>query len=95
MWTAPRLTGALRAFGNVSANHGITDDIRHGKDLKERKALALQEQTQSCVSWKNITDLVHKHATAPKPDVEETLKQLLASAKAIGTLRSNVKLFLC
>ena len=84
MWTAPRLTGALRAFGNVSADQGTTHDARLGKDLVDRKALALQEQSKSCVSWAMVSDTVRTSADAGKAEVEETLKQLSASAKAIG-----------
>lgn len=84
MWTAPRLTGALRAFGNVSAGHSTSQDVRQRKDLAERKALALQEQSKTCVSWVKISEVVRSSAEAAKTEVEEALKQLLASAKAIG-----------
>ena len=83
MWTAPRLTGALRAFGNVSAGHS-TQDVRQGRDLAERKALALQEQSKACVSWAKISDVVRGNAEAAKTEVEDALRQLTASAKAIG-----------
>ncbi|XP_076445059.1 activating signal cointegrator 1 complex subunit 3-like isoform X3 [Babylonia areolata] len=89
MWTAPRLTGALRAFGNVSAGQGATQDVRLGKDLAERKALALQEQSKSCVSWKKICDVIRHSADAGKAEVEEALKQLTASAKAIAGMESS------
>lgn len=84
MWTPPRLTGALRAFGNVTAGLSSTEDARLGKDLAERKALALQEQSKTCVSWAKISEVVRSSTEIGKKEAEESLKELLASAKAIG-----------
>ena len=55
-----------------------------GKDLAERKALALQEQSKTCVSWAKISEVVRSSAEIGKKEAEESLKELLASAKAIG-----------
>lgn len=84
MRTAPRLTGALRAFCNVSTGEDITDIVQSGKDLSERKALALEQQSKACVSWKIISRVVTQTAQTSKHEVQDALKQFLISAKAIG-----------
>lgn len=41
------------------------------------------------MSWKNITDTVRTNVKAPKLEVEEALKQLLTSAKAIAGVEAS------
>ena len=84
MWTALRLTGTLRDFGCVSSCHLSNEIAQRHHDLEERRSLSLQEHVVASVSWKKISDVVRNHGALKNVDVENELKQLLSSAKAIS-----------
>lgn len=84
VWTIPRLSTALRAFGTVSEKLDVAEDAKYGKDIFERKALELERQSRTCISWAKISTAVQRSAKAEKNEVADIIKQLLACAKAIG-----------
>ena len=82
MANLPRLTGALRAFANVSSqdSHGVNTN----KDLLVRRLLQAELQSKDNNAWQSLVSLVKNSADAEVKDVSDALKQLTASAKAVG-----------
>ncbi|XP_059178780.1 activating signal cointegrator 1 complex subunit 3-like [Physella acuta] len=79
MQELPRLTIALRTFGNVS--QGI--HVGAVNDLPLRKSLALEKQKERSPSWENLSAFIKKQAKASHSEIATALKQLLTTAKSI------------
>lgn len=80
MQELPRLTIALRTFGNVS--QGVY--VGAVNDLPLRKSLALEKQKERSLSWENLSAFIKKQAKASYSEIATALKQLLTTAKSIG-----------
>lgn len=83
MSSIPRLTGALRAFANVSssAEKSVADQHR---ELALKRQMMAKKHTDT-VSWARLKEVISKEADVSKPEVEKALKELSQYAKAIGT----------
>ena len=78
----PRLTGALRAFGMVSSQ----EESLPADDLTERKSLILKKQKAQSLSWESLTSFIKKNASGiSHSEISGVIKQLIATAKLIGT----------
>ncbi|XP_061176706.1 activating signal cointegrator 1 complex subunit 3-like [Saccostrea echinata] len=81
MTTLPRLTGALRAFANVSKDTGISLADEH-QELVRKRQLVAKKRTDT-VSWQRLTEVINKEADVSKQEVKAALKELTQYAKSI------------
>ena len=87
----PRLSGALRVFGNVTSQDD--NDSASQDDLVRRKSLALDKQKEKSLSWKFLCSFLKSRAqVVSHSELDATLKQLMSHAKAFG--RNIFSLFL-
>lgn len=80
----PRLTSALRAFGNVSSTENASNTDGWIQDLARRKALALEKQRERSLPWNTLVTMIKKNTDASKTEVSSVITQLLSVAKSIG-----------
>ncbi|XP_041352458.1 activating signal cointegrator 1 complex subunit 3-like [Gigantopelta aegis] len=81
MANLPRLTGALRAFANVSSQD--SHSVNTSRDLLERRRLQTELQSKDSDAWQSLVSLVKNNADAQIQDINAALKQLTVSAKAV------------
>nr|XP_022293850.1 activating signal cointegrator 1 complex subunit 3-like [Crassostrea virginica] len=81
MSSIPRLTGALRAFANVSSSSEKSVADQH-RELALKRQMMAKKHTDT-VSWARLKEVISKEADVSKPEVEKALKELSQYAKAI------------
>lgn len=82
MSTLPRLTGAFRAFADVSSNSGGSFADQQRELVLKRQQLA-KKQTDT-VSWQKLTEIITREADVSKEEIKTTLKELTQYSKTIG-----------
>ena len=80
----PRLSGALRAFTNLSAD--ADDDLSSQDDEMQRKRhlLAKRRHVKEGSGWLKLVEKVEKESTADAAEVKQGFKELLQCARQIG-----------
>jgi cytochrome c556 len=80
----PRLTGAFRAFADVSSNSG-SSFADHQRELVVKRQQLAKKRTDT-VSWQKLTEIITREADVSKEEVKTSLKELTQYAKTIGNV---------
>ena len=82
MEVTPRMTGALRAFSEVSANESLLTD---GSDLTIKKFMKKPPSDE--YTWQDITSVLHQHISKDivrKDEIAKSLKQFQQTVISFG-----------
>ena len=78
----PRLTGALRAFSNVTPDDSAAQ--YQDTDLVTKKRQRAARQAKEGLTWIKLSQEVHRHSTQHKTEVTNELRQVVHLAREIG-----------
>ena len=92
MSSLPRLTGALRAFSDLSPD--LNDEVSTNENELQRKRhlLAKRRHVKEGSGWLKLVEKVEKESTADKNEVKQGFKELLQCARQIGESNKSVLL---
>ena len=80
--TLPRLTGALRAFTNVTAAE--ESDQSSEIDLVSKKRQRIARRAREGLTWEKLSGQLTSRSTQHKADVTAGLRQVVHLAREIG-----------
>ncbi|KAK3097478.1 hypothetical protein FSP39_009969 [Pinctada imbricata] len=80
MSSLPRLSGALRAFGDLTASPQNRQSLNN--ELTQKRQHASKKVVEG-VSWASLTEIIKKEAEPGPDDLNGTLKQLIQCARSI------------
>ena len=82
----PRLSGALRAFSNLSPDGNAEYLPQNDEMQQKRHLLAKKRHKKEGSGWLKLVEKVEKESTADKSEVKQGFKDLLQCARQIGKL---------
>jgi hypothetical protein len=80
----PRLTGALRAFGEVSAEDGYDALPSLEEELAWKRRVRAQKLAEEGLSWQKLAQTVQKHSKVGTHDTIAALRELTHVTREIG-----------
>lgn len=86
MGQLPRLSGALRAFSNLSPDINSDYSSQNNEMQQKRHMLAKKRHKKEGLGWLKLVEKVEKDSTVDKSEVKQGLKDLLRCARQIGKL---------
>ena len=78
----PRMTGAIRAFGNIADSELLENDVSN--DIIRKRKICADEESAQGLTWKQLSRTVTQCAEADGKDATKELRNLISVARDIG-----------
>ena len=82
----PRLTGAIRAFGNIADSELLEADV--SGDIGRKRRVCADEESAQGLTWKHLSTTVLRLGEKDNQVVTKELRNLISTARDIGMCSS-------